>query len=165
MGTPVFENDERHPVAFVRDVILDPETGNLLALRINRDQIITSSDISSWGDVVRIRNIDVIAPLEDVLRVAQAEKKGIKVFGNLVETQGGVVLGRVVDFVIDEKTLTLKKIFTAKLFFGIFQHEHRIISVKNIIEIRADKIIVRDGLKTVKEEALNEVPVKDMALT
>lgn len=165
VGTPVFEDDERHPVAFVRDVIIDPETGNLLALMINKNQIISVFDIASWGEVVRIRNSDVIAPLEDVLRVFEVYKRGIKVFGNRVETENGTILGIVVDYVIDEKAMTLKKIFTAKLVLGIFRHENRIISAKNIIEIRADKIIVRDGLKTVKEEAIDNVPVKDMALT
>ena len=164
VGTPVFEDDANRPFASVKGVILDPEMrGKLIAFLVNvaRRRIISPVDVLSWGNVMKVHSAGDVTDAVNVLRVDEVLKGGVKFFGAHVETEKGEKLGKVFDLGIDNKTFDLRRIFVAKSFFGIFRHDNRIISAKDIVEVLPDKIVVKDGLGTVKEEVKGVA--KDMA--
>ncbi|MBI5754209.1 PRC-barrel domain-containing protein [Candidatus Peregrinibacteria bacterium] len=173
VGMPVVEDDGIRALARVKDVLMDPETGKVLAFVVNvsRNLVITPLDIISWHDVVHIRSRDEIISGDDILRVQTVRKSGGKIFHNRVETKGGKYLGEVADFSIDNHLMVLKKLFVAKDVLGLFRYDTRVIPAKNILEILPDKIVVKDDLATVKE-AVEEKPgrrragtMEDMAVT
>lgn len=166
IGTPVFEDDAPRPFTTVKELVLDPEMrGRLLALvtDINRGQILSPVDIISWGNVIKIHSSGDITESENILRVEEVLKNDIRFMGMDVVTEKGEKLGKLNDLGIDNKTFDLKRIFLAKTVLGLVRYDSRIISAKDIVEVLADKIVVKEGIKTVKEEAKGTV--KDMAAT
>lgn len=167
VGTPVVEDDNLRPITTIKDVLIDPESGKLIALIVDlsRNLIITPIDILSWHDVIHVHGRDVIVEGNEVLRVEAVQKSGVKVFHNRVETKDGKYLGKVADFSVDTHLMDLKKLFIAKGFLALFRYESRIIPAKNILEILPEKIVVKDDLAVVKQEAKEKVAMEDMALT
>ena len=165
VGIPVVEDDNLRPLTTVKDLIVDPEMGKVLAFVVDthRNLIITPIDVISWHDVLHVNNSDVIIHADDVMRVQTVRKNGTRVFGNRVETKGGNFLGKVVDYSIDNQLMVLKKIFVAKGFLGLFRYDNRTIPMKNIIEILPNKIVVKDDLATVKEEEAKEKRTMEIA--
>jgi len=165
VGLPVVEDDGLRALTTVKDLVMDPERGKALAFVVDhgKNLIITPIDVISWHDVLHIHSREVIIHGDDVLRVNEVQKSGIKIFGNRVETKTGKYLGKVIDFVIDNHSMVLKKIFVAKGFLGLLRYDTRAIASKNILEILADKIIVKDDMATVREEAKEKRTMEDMA--
>ena len=154
VGTPIYYDDQLRPAARVKDVILDPESGNVLGLFVdsNQHKMISHLDILRWGDVVKINDLNVIIDAHDVFRVEQVLKSGIKIYRNNVETKDGELLGKVVDYAVDVNNFQLKKLYVTKEFFGMVRYSSRIIKADDIIEVLADKIVVKDNLAFVKEK-------------
>ncbi len=155
LGTPVMEDDEIRPLTTVKDVVMDPDRGMLLALvvDVSRNMVIAPIDILSWGRAIRIHNGGVIIEGEEVVRIAEVLKRGISIFHNKVFTEEGVYLGRVFDFSLDNKSLSLNNLYIQKTFMGIIRLDSRIIPAKEIVEITSEKIIVKSDMKVIKEEA------------
>ncbi len=158
VGTPVLEDDNIRALTTVKSLVLDPESGKILAFVVdeNRNLIITPMDVISWHDVLHIRNRDSIIHGDDVLRVQTVQKSGEKIFGNKVETKDGKFLGTVMDYSIDSNAMILKKLFVAKGILGLLRYDSRVISAKNILEILPDKIVVKGDLGTIKVEEVKE---------
>ena len=153
VGLPVVEDDSLRALTTVKDLIIDPEKGKVLAFVVDagKNLIIMPMDIISWHDVLHINNRDSIIPGDDIFRVQTVQKNGAKVFGNRVETKDGKYLGNVVDYAIDNQLMILKRLFVAKGFLGLVRYDSRVIASKNILEILPEKIIVKDDAGTVKE--------------
>lgn len=153
---PVVEEDSMRPITGIRDLVIDPADGRVVAVEVTkgREMVISPMDIVSWGSVLKIRDKDDIVEVQDLVRAKEVWDRRAQIFDQRVETEGGKALGRVVDFVIDGKFLILKKLYVARVFLGLFRMESRIIAAKNIVEILPDKIIVKDDLATIKEEAM-----------
>lgn len=155
IGTPIGEHDSRTSFAAVKDVVMDSENGKILAfiVDVRRNLIVTPSDVVFWTDRILIHGQESIIEASEVLRVINVQKKNVHIQKSRVETESGKFLGSVIDFSVGNKDFILKKIFVAKGFLGLFHYENRIIPWKNIIEILPSKIIVKDDLQTIKEEA------------
>ncbi len=154
IGTPIFEDDSIRPFTTVKDIVLDPEkTGKILALiiDINKNLIISPIDILFWDNVIKINNSSVITHANDVLRVEEVQKNGVFFYGNKVYTEEGEYLGKIFDLSLNIKTLSLSKIFVTKSILGLFSYDRRIIPANRIIEVLKDKIVVKNGLTTIKE--------------
>jgi len=165
VGTPVMEDDVFRAITTIKDVILDPESGKVVAFSVDlsRNLVVAPVDILSFDEFLKIHNHESIAEGNDILRVAAVQKKGIRIIHNRVESKNGEYIGIVVDFSIDPKTFTLKRILTAKSILGLIRYDQRIILAKNIIEILPNKIIVKENLKTSKEE--KRVTIEDLAVS
>lgn len=167
VGTPVYADSPR-PLTTVKDVIMDPEQGKLLAFVVNQNKklVILPMDILSWEEVIRIHNHDVIINAHEVLRIEEVQKMNTPIMSSRVETKSGEYLGKVYDLTIDNNTFMLQKIFVAKGLLGLFRYDSRIISAKNIIEILPNKIVVKEDMRKIKEvEAKPEIALEDMAVT
>jgi sporulation protein YlmC with PRC-barrel domain len=154
IGTPVVDDDFKHPITTVRDVVIDPESGKLVALvvDINRNLVIAPIDILAWGDTIRIPAHDAVIEGNEILRVAEVQKRNIRIIHNRVETKNKEYIGKVVDFSIDVNDLTLKKLYTAKDILGLVRYDSRIIPAKIIERILPEKIIVKMNIVTLPEE-------------
>lgn len=155
IGTPVVDDDVKRPIALIRDVVMDTEKGTLVALVVdfNKNLVIAPVDILSWGDTIRVPAHDAIVEGKEIFRVAEAQKKGIRIFHNKVETKKGERIGIVTDFSIDSTSLALRKIYTAKSILGLLRYDSRIIPAKNIEKILPDKIIIKGNFQPVREES------------
>lgn len=155
IGTPVVDDDFKRPIAIVRDVIMDPERGCLVALvvDVSRNLVIAPMDILAWGDRIRIPAHDAIVEGGEIFRVAEVQKMGIKIFHNKVMTRKKEYIGNVIDFSIDSQDLKLKKLYTSKNILGLVRYDSRIIPARNIEEILPHKIIVKRNVQPVYEKS------------
>lgn len=154
VGAAVKIDDEIIPIAFVRDLVIDPENGKVVGFLLSpgRNHVISPVDVVAWGDSLKVHNHDVIVESGDILRVQEILGRRAPVFGAKVVTEKGKNLGRVVDMAIDTSDFSLTKIYVAKLFLGILKLSTRLISARNIIEIKGNKVIVKDDEEKVEEE-------------
>lgn len=155
VGTPII-SEHGEPCGRVFDVIIDPETGKIAAfsLSMKRGRVLAPIDVITWGRQIIISHIEDVVEANEIHKVAQILEKDIPVLRNRVYTKKGDYLGKVIDYSMDPQIFALTGIVTAKDFLGILQWDRRIISYKDIVEIRKDAIIIKDNLGLVMEKKL-----------
>lgn len=156
LGISVFEDEGVQPLTTVKDVIVDPESGKILAFLVNisRNLVIMPLDIVSFGDVIRIHSHDCIIEASEVLRVEQVQKKDTHIFNNRVETEDGEYLGKAIDFSVETGSYALAKIYVGKVILGMFRYGTRVFTARNIVEILPKKIVVKGGAEKVREKSV-----------
>lgn len=161
---PILVEDAKRPVGRVRDLVIDPENGNLVAFAVNsaRTKIIVPRDVEKLGHYLLIRDRDDICASDEILRVKEVLNSNVRILKSRVFTARGEYLGRVYDYAVDITFGKLKKIFAAKSLFGVLRFFERIISAKYILEIKPGKIIVKDSLVKVPiEERGEEIQIEE----
>ena len=164
VGSHIYEDSFERPISTVKDIIIDPESGKVLALVVNlsRNLVLSPIDILSWNDAVHIHSRDDFVPGDEILRVDSVQKMRTRIFHNKVYTKEGEFLGKVADFSIDSSDLALNKLYVSKVFWGVLRYQSRIIPAKNIEEILPDKIVVKADASVKEEE---KVPATDLAVS
>ena len=162
IGTAVF-NDNIRPITTVKDLIIDPETGKVLAflVNINKKLIIAPLDVLSWQESIKINNGEVIINAAEILRVESVLKNKIRIIKSKVFTKDGEYLGKVVDFSLDTDNYRLKNIFVAKGILGLVRYQSTIISYREIIEVKRDKIIIKNIVKKIEVNSKNQIKLED----
>lgn len=154
IGLPIYSSSSNSPITLIKDLIIDPETGKLLAFYVRNNRIVVPMDVENLGSALVVEDRDRILPIDDVLRVKEVAKMNMRIIGSKVFSQmNKIFLGRVVDYEIDTTHMVLTKIHVAKIFI-FFHLNERIFSQKQIVKIEKKKIIVRDNKEIlVKEKA------------
>lgn len=145
IGLPVFDEYSPVPITLVRDVLVDPENGKLIAFVVKNQRIIVPLDVARVGNGLYIKDREHIVAMDDVLRVTLVAKQKIKIIGARVITQHQkTYLGRVVDFEIDTRSLALSALHVAKTYL-FFRFQEKIIPFHAIVRINQETIIVKDA--------------------
>lgn len=145
IGIPVFDEYSKAPLALVQDVIIDPETGKVIAFLVKNKHIVVPLDVLRVSRGIFIPDKSHILPMSEVLRVEEVFQRRIPIAGMRVVTQREkTYLGKVVDYAIDTTHMVLTQIHVAKTFF-FFHFQEKIISYVSIIRIEKDRIIVKDA--------------------
>ena len=140
-------------VAMVYDIIVDPETGKVLAFAVDKNNIIVSMDVERLNSALYISDKEHIIPIDDVLRVKNVREMRIGIIGEKVITRRGkLLLGTVTDYEIDTTQMAIKNIYVAKTFL-LFHFSERIISIKDVVKIEKKSITVKDDKAVLNEEA------------
>ncbi len=165
VGSAVVEIASSRPTTTVKDLVVDPENGKLIAFVVDlrKNLVIAPIDVLSWGLTISINSHDSIVEGNEILRVDAVQQRNIPIIHQKVETKDGEYLGSVNDYAINTKDFSLRKIYVAKGFLGLIRYETRIIPAKQIVEMLPDKIIVKDPHQEVRED--EKVAVKDLAAT
>jgi hypothetical protein len=98
-------------------------------------------DIMHWGSRVRIRDADVLAPLEDLIRLQQISEENRTVLGQKIITEDGAILGVCRDVQFDTKTFRLEWLFPKKWF-----RWQRPIPASSIVIVKPEAIVVRNAV-------------------
>lgn len=145
IGIPVLTEYSSAPVALIKDIVIDPDSGKVLAFCVNGQKIISSMDVESIGNSLVIADHDRIVPINEILRVETVAKMNISIIGaRVIGNRSKKYIGRVVDYAIDTKHLSLVAIHCAKVFF-FFRFNERIFPYKNIVKISKHTVIVKDS--------------------
>jgi len=81
--------------------------------------------------------------------VTKVLSQNIPILRSKVYTKKGLYLGKVYDIGINPKLFVLTKLAVAKNILGFFPYDEKIIAHKNILEIKKDRIVVKDNDATV----------------
>lgn len=140
---------------------LHPDTGKVEGIFVatpsgmmgNETPFCASEDIVHWGAVVQIHGRDSLAPIEDRIRLVPILESGRTVIRQPIRTESGKSIGVCRDVQLDTEKMRVEWLFPKKfLGWGVA------LPVTDIIEVRKDAIIVRDGMRAEAEPAV-EVPV------
>ncbi len=129
--------------ATVTGLFIHPDLGKLEGLFVRGDsgeEFLAVQDIAHWGRSIVVRDSEVIAPLEERVRLAQLRAEGRTVLGQKVVTDAGAPLGVCKDVQFETDTFRLEWIFPRK-----FLRWGRPLPVGAIVEVRPDAVCVRDA--------------------
>lgn len=160
IGMSVFDEYTNSALALINDIVIDPDTGKVLAFIVKNNHIIVPLDVLRIARGLFIADKSHILPLDEVQRVANVLQKYIKIIGARVITERDkLYIGKTVDYEIDTTHMVLNAIYAAKTFF-FFRFHERIISYRSIVEIKKETIIVKDIRET---SAREKVPAQSSA--
>lgn len=148
IGQPVMSRDSAKPVARVFDLVFDPANGGFIALSAHPtlQQVVGARDIVSWAPQIMIRDHESIIEPSEVVRIQKVLNMRASFLHNRVETESGMYLGRVHDYLMDVTAGALLKIMVSKSFLGIVRFQERIIPMSEIIRVEPERIVVKDDL-------------------
>lgn len=152
-GLPVFEIENQTHIAELSDFFIDEDEGKIEAAIAKSKGLIHHLRFISAKEIVELSKSALIIQKEDSLvaptemvRLHKKYKKRARIIGERVVTKSGQYLGRVNDYVIENKSLSITRIYLAKIF------DQRIIHSSSIVKIEPDKITVKDNFEMVKPE-------------
>ncbi|PIZ73998.1 hypothetical protein COY07_01195 [Candidatus Peregrinibacteria bacterium CG_4_10_14_0_2_um_filter_43_11] len=157
IGTAILRFEDGYPVAFMKDMIVDPDTGKIEAFWVKPTRhflsyaIIQTQDIVEWKKNIYVKNEDVLVDPVDVIKISNILSQKREVIGNEVRTESGVSLGHVVDIDFDVQYYYLRNLYVQKRLLGLWSYQKRILNYETIIEIFPEYILVKDK-KQVREK-------------
>jgi uncharacterized protein YrrD len=149
-------------VTRVTDVLTDPDDGKVCAFFTGKMKAVTPMDIIFFGKAITIGSFEDIIDADDLVKVTNILKNENRILQSRVETKKGDYLGKLYDYFIDVKAFGLTKIVVHKSFLGLFKSPDRLISARDIIEIKKDLVIVKNKHAKKPVPAENEEKVKEL---
>lgn len=158
IGMPVITPYHNRAIGYIRDILVDPESGGIIGFLFSRRHLITPIDVVSWNEGIVINEETNITEVHDVLRAKTFLQNPIPIMGQKVFTEEKEYLGRVYDMSFEGTLFSLYQIFVGKGFLFIRFGTH-IIPRTNIVEITKKGIIVRSSMEKKRER----VPLTNLA--
>jgi len=149
------EGTDNSVIGLLSGILIHPDTGAIegFFLHSRMSLFVSSLDISRWGTRVYVRNADVVAPIEDRIRLQPLLEDTRTVLGQKILSESGTRLGRCKDIQFNTDTMHIEWIFPRKLFrWGVA------LPVSEILEVRPDAIVVKDRLKAEPQVRSREKP-------
>lgn len=151
LGTSVVEEGTGETLGVIAGILIDPDTGKVEGFYVRvpgilhaEDHFLATLDVLRWGTAVTVRSQDALSSAEDRIRLLPLLNDRRRVLGQRIRTEGVRRLGRCRDVQFESKTWQIEWIFPRMfLRWGIP------VAAPDIIEIRADAIVVRDPAGTV----------------
>lgn len=147
-GLPLMGLREGHEAGRIRDLVIDPETGRLLAYLVEfgllrGPRIIAASDVREISpDLAIIDSSDDITTPDEIIRVADLLDSRFRLIGSRVVTESGDRLGKVSDYAVDVITHSLERLDVK----GGLSGRELLISRTEIVRIEPGEVVVRDQL-------------------
>jgi len=155
VGLPIFELENQTKVADLVDFFIDEDELTIEAAIARSAGILHQIKFISGKEMVELSKTalivqeeeSVVAPKE-MVRLNKKLKHRAKIVGEKVYTKKGEYLGSVSDYVLDDSTLSIVRIYIKKLF------DQRIIHASAIVKVEQHKITVKDNFEMVKPAAI-----------
>ncbi|MCX6810360.1 MAG: PRC-barrel domain-containing protein [Candidatus Berkelbacteria bacterium] len=155
VGLPIFELENQLRVAELVDFFIDDDETKVEAVIAKTDGLIHHQKYISAKEVIDIskaaliiQDVESLVEPKEMIRLHKKSKKRAKIVGEKVYTKKGEFLGTVFDYVIENSSLSITRIYLKKLF------DQRIIHSSAIVKIEQHKIIVKDNFEMVKPEPI-----------
>lgn len=152
IGTEIINAQNGKRIARVKNLIIDPKDGKVLAILINANKnlIISILDIIKWGKTIQINDPHSIIDGFEILKVEEIQEKEIEILFSIVKTEENEYIGEVYDYYVETDTANLSKILTRKRFLFV-HYDERLIDFKDIKKIDKKTIIIKENFKTAKK--------------
>lgn len=140
---PVVDDRSDEAIATVSGVFVHPDLGTLEGLFVqgqNGEEFLSVHDIIHWGRAVVVRDGDVLAPLDERVRLSALWNERRTVLGQRIVTESGKIVGRCADIQFETDTFRVEWIFPRRWF-----QWKRPIPAGTIVEVRPEAVCVRDA--------------------
>lgn len=158
LGGEVISLETGNSVALIRQPIIDPKNGKVLAFDvrvgfITHRKIISQVDIVEWQRMALIiHHEDDLTDPEKVVRVNNLLKKKSRVLGKKAKTVSSQRLGRVVDLYVDTTSgMIVKYVIGHSIFFNFLEHG-RILPASSVKKIDKKAVIFKDSVAKGKKD-------------
>ncbi|TSC60802.1 MAG: hypothetical protein Greene041662_34 [Candidatus Peregrinibacteria bacterium Greene0416_62] len=138
-------------IGVLSGIVAHPDTGKVEGIFVGvpagilatANPFCAAADIAHWGVTIQLSSRDALSPIEDRIRLAPLLVEGRTILGQTIRTENGRILGRCKDIQFDTEKMRIEWLFPKKFFrWGIA------LPASDIIEVRRDAVIVREGLKS-----------------
>jgi len=147
INLPLGALDDQNKIGFVKDFVINPEDGKLIAFIIKKgflnleEKFLASSSVLEFDpNGLVTKNIENLLNVDEIVRVKTILKSKIKVLGSRAYTKDKKYLGRVHDLLIDTENYQICKFYIGGFF------EDRIIPFDMVIKIVRGKIIFNNDI-------------------
>jgi len=154
-GLPIFELENQTKIGELVDFFVDEENIKVEAIIAKATGLFHHQKYISAKEIVEVskaaiilQNEESMADPNEMVRLQKKVKKRARIVGEKVYTKKGEFLGTVYDYVIENSSLSLTRIYLKKLF------DQRIIHTSAIVKIEQHKITVKDNFAMVKPEVV-----------
>lgn len=154
VGLPVVEESSEQEIAAISGILIHPDQGKIEGFFVSVPGFFQSNqlflsvfDITHWGSRVRVRESDVLFPVEDLVRLQSLLEDNRSVINQKIITEDSVPLGTCRDVQFDTTSFMLEWLFPRKFWrWGIP------VPVTSVVQVRSDAIVVRNAV-TIPEMA------------
>ena len=155
IGLPVQDEETGETLGDISGILIHPDTGAIegFFVRVHgflgrTDLFLMHLDILHWGLRITVRSRDVLTSVDDLIRLRPILEGRRTVLGQTMVTEGGQTLGRCADVQFSTKQFRLEWLFPKRFFrWGVP------VAASNIVEVRADAIVLKDAVLPLKEKA------------
>ncbi len=145
LGLAIAAEDAQAKVGSVKDLVIDPDNGNLLGFVVKSgflspSKILSSQDIVDWDqNGIITSSTDNLVEAKEIVRINNILEKKIFLIGMNAKTESGKGLGKIEDLLIDTNNLCVVKYYLAD-YLG----DKRVFSADKVIKIEKNIIIFSD---------------------
>ncbi len=122
LGTPVAAEDIQAKVGEIRQLIIDPNNGNLMGFLVRAGgifapkKVLSITDIRDWDPKAIITSSsDDLVPATEVIRIKEILDNKVNLLGMSAKTESGKGLGMIEDLLIDTDTQRVTKYYLKDL--------------------------------------------------
>jgi len=150
VGTSVTDISSGRKIANVTGIVINPHNLSVAALSCYvraqaMEKFLLTKDITDFKlNIVTVPNDSALSDLEELVRIKEFLGINYKVIGKKVITDSKKHVGVVNDFVIDDETFLVAKLYVRPPITKLLQSSDRIIGRNQIVEVSDKAITVRD---------------------
>lgn len=154
INTAVISLHTGHPVGQLQEPIIDPHKLELVGFYVGgkwsedhtEELILLSKDIRDLNPKrAMINSLDELAAKGDLHRLKDIIEIDYKLIQKNVRTESGKKLGKVDDFVIDNTSFEIQKIYVRQSIFKSMSDHSLVIDRSQIMEVNDNQVIVADA--------------------
>jgi hypothetical protein len=154
---PVVEEESLQILGTVSSILIQPDTGKVEAFGVTvrgflhaTELVLSTIDIVHWGSRVAVSHAEVLAPIDDHIRLRALLEEQRPVLGQTIRTDTDRILGRCDDVQFDTSSFHIEWLFPRRWWrWGLP------IASSQIIEVKRTGIVVREPSEP---QAEKEVP-------
>ena len=161
-GLPVVDDEMTEQFGSISGILIHPDTARVEGFFVHIpgflrsfELFLSSMDILRWGLRVVVRDAQVLAPVEELIRLAPLLEEGRVLLGRPIVTKSGKKLGVCRDVQFDTQFFMMEWIWPRR-----WLRWRTPLPASQILEVTREAIIVKDEEATRKEE----VPVEAIIL-
>lgn len=134
-GLTIRTEGKSRPITFVEDVLVHPETGQILAYETSSKKILSPVDIRSINEAaILIKNEESLQDFQEIARLKEFGLHHCRLLSKPVLSKSGHKIGKVVDLQIDNVDNRISSLIVSKKFL-IWNLDQRIFSIEDIDRI------------------------------
>jgi len=135
-----------HAARVVRPLV-DPFRLTIPGFFLDTGTILLHQDIRELhkGQFI-IDDVDVLSEPEDLLRLKKIIELNYQLIGKRVRTQSKKAVGKVEDYVFDDMTHEIKKIYVKRSVLHSFHESTLVVDRSQVIEVDDTEVIIADAL-------------------
>lgn len=147
LGLPIGSMDSQSKIGTIKNLVIDPENGELIAFFVSigglfqSDKVLSSHDILDFDQKgIVVRSEENLLEKNEIIKVNKIWKDRITVLNQKALTASGKNLGKINDSLIDTSTCMINKYYIHGLF------EDRILSADKVVKINKKGVIFSDDI-------------------